>query len=149
MKNIKDFLLKASAYTVLILSVFYIYGGIAGLSENGIHWTRFLIIAGFGTLISGVEQLNSCLPIRDIFKRVINYTILLVGFIVVFFLAGTAELKPSTFFIAVVLFSVAYLAISLIAIGVRKLWNKLPGDKSENATEKPKKKEYQSLYGDK
>ncbi len=149
MKIIKDFLLKASAYTVLILSAFYIYGGIAGLNENGIHWTRFLIIAGFGTLISGVELLNSSLTIKNIFKSVIHYTVLLVGFILVFFIAGSAELKPSTFFIAVVLFSVIYFAISLIALGVKKLWNKLPADKSENVADKPKKKEYQSLYGDK
>ncbi len=149
MKNIKEFVSKASVYTVLILSIFYIYGGISSLSQNGIHWTRFLIIAGYSCLIAGVDIFNRQLPIKNVFKTLIHYTVLLVGFVVVFFTAGTAEIKPATFFIAFVLFSVTYLAVSLISLGVKKLWNKLPSDKSEPTADKPKKKEYHSLYGDK
>lgn len=150
MKIFKDFILKASAYTVLTLSLFYIYGGISSLNENGIHWTRFLIIAGYSCLIAGVELLNSCLTIKHIFKVIVHYSILLIGFIIIFFTAGTSSFKPSTLFIAVILFTVIYLAVSLIVLGIGKLNKNSKDDEPEkkNNCDKPKKKEYRSLYGD-
>lgn len=149
MKNFKDFIFKASAYTVLVLSIFYIYGGIFNLNENGIHWSRFVIIASYCALISGTELLNSALNIKPVFKTLIHYSVLLVGFVFVFFIAGASEVKPATVLVAVVLFSVVYFAIFLVNLGLKKLNTKLHSTEEEKPkNNKPKKKEYKSLYSD-
>ena len=148
MNNITKFISKASVYTVLVLSAFYLYGGVAGLNENGIHWTRFLIIAAYSSLIAAVEILSSKLKIKDIFKTLIQYTVLLLGFVIVFFISSNSEFKPSTLFVAFILFTVTYLAIALASLGIKRLWNKLPDNKAPRS-DKPKKKEYSSLFGDK
>ena len=150
MNAFKQFLLKASAYTVVILSAFYIYGGIAGITEHGISWHKYLLILGYGLLISTAEIISGILVKHRVLANLINYAVLLSGFIIIFVLStNTTGSVATKIFIAVALFTVIYVLIRLCIYLIKKAISKSSIVKKQPVKPETKKKSaYRSLYGD-
>ena len=151
MNGFKDFLLKASAYTVIILSVFYIVGAFSGITEHGISWHKYLLILGYGLLISASELLARLFPKRKILGILINYTALLLGFLVVFIFSSETGSVATKIFIAIALFTVIYAVVRVTAMLVKKAIDKAnPGKKAlKRLKEEKDRPKYTPLYGGK
>ena len=150
MSALKQFLMKASTYTVIILSVFYIFGAFSGITEHGISWHKYLLILGFGLLISAAELLSKLLAKHKVLANLINYAVLLSGFLIIFVLSTETTGSVATkIFIAIALFTVLYALVRLGIFLVKKAINKAGGEKSQlRKAAEDKTPKYRSLYGD-
>lgn len=151
MNGFKDFLLKASAYTVIILSIFYVVGAFSGITEHGIPWHKYLLILGYGLLISAAELLVKLFPKRKMLGMLINYFALLIGFLVVFVFSSETGSVATKIFIAIALFTVVYAVVRVALMLVRKAIEKAnPGKKAlKRLKEEKDKPKYTPLYGGK
>ncbi len=150
MSQFKQFLMKASLYTVVILSVFYIFGAISGITEHGISWHKYLLILGYGLLISLSEMISGMMTGRKALGGIINYTVLLSGFLIIFvFSTKTTGSALTKAFVAIVLFSAVYALLKLVIYLIKKAVSKktAPQKQLKNQTD-GKTTKYRSLYGD-
>ena len=150
MNALKQFLLKASAYTVLILSVFYVFGAFSGITEHGISWHKYLLILGYGLLISAAEAISAMLTKHRVLANIINYTVLLSGFLIIFVLSTKTTGSIATkIFIAIALFTVLYVLARLCIFFIKKATDRADkGKKQFKSSTKDKAPKYRSLYGD-
>ncbi len=151
MKKLQNLLLGACGYTVLILTLFYIFAAISQFTDPRIGFSRFATLFGFGCLISlggfilGIEKLKK--PLRVL----IHYTLLLISFCVVFIASGNIASKgPAAVFSSVVIFSFFYAFIFVFTYLIRRAVNeadkridKKVGSKKKNTNKTP----YKPIYG--
>ncbi len=152
MKKIESFILKSCGYTVLLLLVLYIFLAAMGVTEQGVPIGRFLLMLGYGCLISGAELVYKALEVRKALKILIHYSMLLAGFMVVYLtIRGITGNIAASILIAVTIFTLLYALILGAVIGLKHLVSKADTE-LESRPDSPKKKkeapEYHSLYGD-
>ncbi len=146
MKIFENLLLKASGYTILILTIFYSFAAFDGSGNNSIAFSTFLTVLAFGILIS-VTTMILGLKNRPLFLRLIlHYGSLLAAFLIVFVASGRISLEtPAKIFSGVIIFTLLYslifASIYLIRKSVKAIDRKM--DKKE------KKAAYKSRYSDK
>lgn len=151
MKKIENILLRGSAYTVLILVLFYLFAVLGQLVEPAITFPTFIIIVVFGFVISVCELVFCIKSLKTPIKVLIHYAVLLVAFCAIFIFSGNLDSKgPAAIFSAVVIFTFLYSLIFLIVYFARKGINAADKkiEKHMKKTKKDEKKpEYKSLYG--
>lgn len=150
MKKIKNLLLGACGYTVLILALFYIFAAISKFTDARIGFSMFTIIFGFGCLISLAGMILGIEKIKKPFRILIHYSILLVSFSVIFIVSGNiASSGAAAIFSAVVIFTffyalifaLTYLAIHAVSSADKHIDKKLFAKKKDI-----KKPPYKPLY---
>lgn len=152
MKKLEELLLRACGYTVLILTLFYLFAVVGDFVEAAIAFSTFALIFAFGIIISVAGLVFEIPTMRLIWKSLIHYGVLLISFTVIFIVAGklSAGGIPTVFsafiiftFLYAVVFTIVYFARkALLAADVRLERTK------EKRKQKPAKKEYKALYKD-
>ena len=151
MEKIKSIILNSTAYTVVILLLFYIYALIGNLTHPAITFGTFLIILLFGFVISLANMIFKIEKLHYALRLLIHYTALLITFIVVFIIAGKLSLSGlASVFSAIVIFTFLYAVIYAISYGVKSAMSSVDKSKksSKRAPEVNKKSVYKPLYGD-
>ena len=152
MRKIEKLFLTGCGYSVLILSLFYIFAAITEFVNPAIKPGQFVLILLFGMIISLAELLYDILKVKKVFKCLIHYAVLFVAFFMIFVISGNIiSTKAAGVFIAVVVYTFFYFFIWLITNLVRRTIgiadNKLESKFRKITNEKkPQKNEYKSLY---
>lgn len=147
MKAIKELLVKSSCYTIIMMSVVYLFAIFSDLADKGITITRFAVLLGYGFLIAVAGLVKTKMSCGNILKTALHYIVLLSGFIFVFsFLGNMSNGVAAKLVVAITVFSVVYAAISLAVFFLRKHKNKFEGTDTPQE-EKPTQK-YTPLYGE-
>lgn len=122
MRAIKNVLTKGCIYTVAIMTVFYLFVLISDFQEKSMGIDKYFIILGFGFLIS-ISNLVFDFKIPAVVKYLINYTVLVTGFCIIFISSTSgSDNKFIRFFVAIVIFSLVYglcLALRSLLKGLR------------------------------
>ena len=151
MEKIKSIILNSTAYTVVILILFYLYALIGNLTHPAITFGTFLIILVFGFIISLANMIFSIKKLHYMLKLLIHYAALLVAFIFVFIIAGKLSLSGiASVFSAIIIFTFLYAVIYAISYGVKSALNSVskPKNGTKNKAVSDKKSTYKPLYGD-
>ena len=148
MKRLERFCLRGCAYTVLLLSAFYLFAALTETVGQFMPTGRFFLIMLFGFIISLAELVYEQLKFKFIVRGLIHYAILLCFFFIVFVLSGNLVIKgAATVFAAVIIFTLLYFAVYAIVHfsgkGISELDRKL--DKKSNA-DKAKKRTNKKTY---
>lgn len=149
MKRLERFCLRGCAYTVLLLSIFYLFAALSGTVGQFMPTGRFFLIMLFGFIISLAELIYEKINLKFFLRGLIHYAILLCCFFIVFVISGNLQIKGAgTVFAAFFLFTALYFAIYAIVHfsgkGIRKLDDKL--DKREKTEKNPQKNSKNSSY---
>ena len=125
MKKFEDFILHGCGFAVLLALILYIFLAIGGVVDQGIPITKFLVVLGYGLVISGARELYASLPYGKAVRVAIHYSMLLAGFLILYFTSGAfPTITGARIFIAIVLFSIFYTAVMLSMAGIYKLMQK-------------------------
>lgn len=148
MKRFENLILKACAYTVLIVVLFFLFTLATDFTEAAIKIGTFMLIFLFGSIISAANLILELVPSKRVYKVMIHYFTLLVAFTFIFIVSGRiVAAGVSAIFVAVVLFTFFYAIIFLIASLIKK--SVTAADKKFDKKHPKKtvtKKEYKSLY---
>ena len=151
MKRINKMFLTGCGYTVLILTLFYAFAAISKFISPAIAPKQFALILTFGMLIALAEFMYEQLKLKNVYRCLIHYGVLLVAFCFIFIMSGNISGKGSSaVFVAVILYTVLYFLIWTIVHFVRKAISKMDDklDAKTQKTQEIKKKTYKSLYSD-
>lgn len=156
MKKIEKLLLRGCGFTIAILMLFYIFANVNNRNNANIAFSTFLLILGFGLLISVATLIFEIKSLKLPFRIIIHYVVLLLSFCVVFISTGNIALDSSAkVFSAVIIFTVFYTLFFLVSWGVKKIVTLIDGklDKHSNSKYGKKsaaesKKPYKKLYSD-
>ncbi len=124
MRVFKKFVLNACLYSVLILTLFYIFAAISEMSDSVIGIGKYFTIIGFGAVISASILIFET-KLKTVLKYIINYGVLLCAFCVIFLssASGSGNAAARTF-AAVVLFTIFYSLVLLFRYLFRVIWAK-------------------------
>ena len=147
MSKIFDLFKRGSFYTVVFSLLLYLGGYINTTGTPSMPWHRFLLVLAFGMIISFGEWLDDLLSTKLylIFRLMINYALVMAGFIFVFIALERGD-SPAKIFAAVAIFTVIYSVFALAKYLIDRLvFKKVP---LAPAKKTPLKPEYRPLYSD-
>jgi len=149
MKRLENFVLKACSYTVLIVTLFFLFTLITNFTEAAIKIGTFMLILLFGFIISLADLFFGIEKIGKAFKVLIHYGALLVTFIVVFVVFGNisgggAGAVISAIFIFTALYAVIFPIIYFTKKGLSSADKKIDGKMPKKTKQK---QPYRSIYG--
>ena len=137
MKNIEKLLFHASAYTVAISVLFFLFAMITGLDDASVSFGRYLLIFGFGLLISASEFIFTLKKLHTALRYIIHYSVLCIGFFVIFLSvknsSGNSDFSAATVFAAVIIFSFVYALILLSVKLIKHLSGKSKKSKKDTS----------------
>ena len=152
MNRIKALLLSACAYTVLILTVFFMFASVGSGELALLSFRSFLILFLIGCIISLSKLIFLIEKPAYYFKVIIHFTVLLGSFMWLLHTIGyLASKAPSTYFVLIFAFAIIYAAVSVASHFVKK-FSKRVGAKIDKklgerrASKDKKKSEYKPLY---
>ena len=150
MRKIEKLFLTGCGYSVLILTLFYLFAALTKFVSPAITTAQFTIIVVFGMLISLAELLYNTLKIKKIARCFVHYAVLFIAFFVIFIIMGkTTSGKAPAIFVAIVLYTILYFTLWLIIHLIRKTISAVD-DKIDSRAPKSKTqketKEYKPLY---
>ena len=156
MRRIYKIFLTGCGYTVLILSLFYLFAAVSGFVSQAIAPGQFALILTFGFIISLAEFMYEELKLKKIFKCLIHYAVLLTAFCLIFIVSGNiSSQRPSAIFVSIIIYTLLYFMVWVIVRYVRKAINhaddKLDArssGKESKSKNKPGKGTYKSLYSE-
>ena len=151
MRRLHKLFLVGCGYTVLILTLFYIYAAVSKFVLPAIAPGQYILILVSGLTISLAEFMYEQLRLKKVLKCIIHYCVLLVAFCLIFIISGKISVqRPAAIFIAVVIYTLMYFIVLAIVHFARKgigaLDDKL--EAKDKAKKEKAKKGYKSLYGD-
>lgn len=124
MKKIEKALFHGTAYSLLILALYYFFAAVTG-NESTVQVNKFLLICLFGFITSTAEFIFSFRRFGNITKKFIHFAILLIAFCVIFISGGFIKNNgPATIFAVIIVFSLFYFAILLISVLLKRFLNK-------------------------
>ena len=149
MKRLEKLFLKACAYAVLIVTLFFLFTLATSFTEAAIKIGTFMLILLFGLIIAAADLIFSIEKINKALRLLIHYAALLVTFIVIFVLSGNITAGGggaviSAIFIFTVLYAVLFTVIFLVKRAVGTADKGLDKRMPKQAEKKPA---YKSLYG--
>ena len=150
MKKIETILLRGCGFTILILTLFYLFAVATSFVDPEIGFPTFLLILTFGFIISLSTLIFEIKAMKLPFKILIHYATLLVAFSAVFVYSGNlATGGDAAIFTAVAIFTFLYaliFAISYFAARVVRVADKTLDSGNKAQKSKDAKKESSSTY---
>lgn len=151
MRSINKLFLVACGYTVLILTLLYIFAAISGFIAPAISLGQFALVLSSGLVIALAEFMYDHLKLNKLIKCLIHYVVLLIAFCLIFIISGKISAqRPAAVFVAIMLYTIMYFVIWSIVHFSRKAINGID-DKldAKKKSKKPQtKKSYKSLYSE-
>ena len=122
MKKIKDLLLLACAYTVLIAMLFFLFVSVDTVVEFKMTLSSFSIIFGMSCLIAAAKLIFELESFPYYVRLIIHFVALLGLMLVLLWFTGYLVKKKATdYFIIIAAYTFIYAAVSLISLGIRTL----------------------------
>ena len=151
MRIIEKLLLKSCAYSVLIVTLFFLFTMVTSFTEAAIRLGTFFLILLFGLLISLSDLILKIEKLHKMLRLLIHYSVLLVAFIVIFIISGNISASGAgAVFSAVFIFTVLYAVISLIVYLAKRSVKSVDAKLGKKAAQNKKpKSNYKPLYGSK
>ena len=151
MKKIQSLLLNASAYTVLILALFYLFAAVTGYTQGGIGFPMYALILGFGLVISLAGLIFETDKLSRAVKFILHYAVLFVAFLLIFVISGNIKGQgESVIFSSILIFTFFYAIVSVIVYLIRRAISsadKKVSDKlAKKAPTQKKKTPYKPIY---
>ena len=149
MKRLENLLLSGCGYTVLILSLFYLFALFDSYTGAYINFPTFLLIFFFGFLVAAAGMILKIDRIKLPVRLLIHYITLLVTFCIVFIFTGKLSAGgASVVFSSIVIFTFLYIFLALIVYLVLKFIRKADSkfDTMAKSKNESKKKAYSPLY---
>ena len=139
MKKIKSLLLNACAYTVLLLTAFFVFATV-GIGEGALmSFPSFFVLFIIGCIISASGLIFMIEKIGYPVRVIIHFFILLGAFFWILSTMGhLADKAPSAYIVIVFAFAFIYAAVSLAAYFIKK-WAVSLGKKVDKKLEVRKK----------
>ena len=148
MKKLKKFLSEACSYATLMLLIVFVFAEFFNSSANGIYFPTFAAVFAYSLVITIANLIKRVLSANIFIKTSIHYLLTVSGFIFLFsFLGNMENAAPTKIFVAIVLFSLLYALVTVVAWIFRKYVLKQRAEKSPTREEKTPAG-YTSLYGD-
>ena len=121
-KLIRQILTSTCVFCTVISVLFYIFTAVASeIESSAVPFRQFLLILLFSFLIAIANRLFRVRKIRFLFRLLIHYATLLAAFLLIFVAFGKLKISgPSSVFIAIILFTILYLAIIGLSLAVMK-----------------------------
>ena len=153
MRRINKLFLSGCSYAILILTLFYIFAAISGFTSQSIAPAQFALILFFGFVISLAEFMYEELKLKNPWRALVHYGVLLVAFCLIFIVSGNISAqRPSAIFGAIFIFTALYFTIYAIVHFARLAINRADDKLDEKTKAKSKKQKktspYKSLYSD-
>lgn len=121
MKNsFKNFIYHACGYSVLITLIFYAFAALSGFEEALMSFSRFALIVAFSLVISASELIFTIQKLKRVFCYLIHFTLLYLGFFVIFILISENKFRPSFILSSFIIFSALYLLITVVIFATNK-----------------------------
>ena len=137
MKKIWNILRRSMVYETGILFVFYLFSFILPLKQPGISARNFFLILGFSVLLSLAQEIFTIKKLPYFARYALHFAALLSCFICLYILSGNYKLRgPSSFFVAIVLFSLCYV---IVALPIAMIRLKMQADAKKKAPSSYKK----------
>ena len=115
MQKLKDIIRRGLIYETGILIAFYLFSFVLPMEQPGISARYFFLILGFSMIFSLAQGIFSIGRLPVFARYALHFASLLVCFIFIYCFAGNyADRGPSSFFVAIVLFTLAYVIIAAI-----------------------------------
>ena len=152
MRRIHKIFLTGCGYTVFILAMFYAFAAVSKFISPAIAPKQFALILTFGFVIALAEFMYEQLKLKNVYKCLIHYFVLLAAFCSIFIVSGNISTKkPASVFIAIMLYTFLYFAMFAIVHFSRKAINAMDDKleaKNQKSKESAQKIGYKSLYSD-
>ncbi|MBQ2876643.1 MAG: DUF3021 family protein [Clostridia bacterium] len=137
MKKIKDLLLLACAYTVLISTLFFLFVSVDTAVAFKMTFSSFSIIFGMSCLIAAAKLIFEIESFPYYVRLIIHFITLLALMLVLLWFTGYLIKKKATdYFIIIAAYTFIYAVISLISFGIRKLIASISKKNAPRATAK-------------
>ncbi len=139
MQKLLNILRRGLVYETGILVVFYLFSFVLPMEQPGINARYFFLILVFSMIFSFAQEIFSISKIHILARYALHYAAFLASFIFIYFFAGNyAQRGATSFFVATVLFSLAYVFFAGLIALIR---NKLNAKKQKSAPST-----YQKIY---
>ena len=148
MKTALNIITRGSLYATLISFLMFVLIGLSGVPDGGMYWHRFLLIVCYGILISFTQWITDVIPLKRVWRRVINFfTNLVLFFIAYIIIEASNGFNIGRALIFVGIFVVLYFAIILGATIVNRLI-KNKTDTESDFESKKSEQVYRPRYSD-
>jgi hypothetical protein len=115
MQKLKDIIRRGLIYETGILIAFYLFSFVLPMEQPGISARYFFLILGFSMIFSLAQEIFSIKKLHTFARYALHFAALLASFIFIYCFAGNyADRGPSSFFVAIVLFSLGYVVIAAL-----------------------------------
>ena len=105
---------RGTIYETGILIVFYLFSFFLPLEQPGIGARYFFLILAFSMVLSLAQEIFNLKTIKVFVRYTLHFSVLLASFIALYLLTGNYDQRgPSSFFVAIVLFTVGYVIVAL------------------------------------
>ena len=143
--KLEKLLLRSTALSVVITSVFFIFAKIGTPNITpAIEIGKYFLILLFSLVIIGATILFSVKKLNKILALLIHYAVSLVAFLLIF--VSFEDSRPMRTMIMIVFFTVLYSATFVASIGIKKALQKLDGRTKSKSTVSASKGEYKPRY---
>lgn len=137
MQKLLQIFRRSTIYETVILIVFYLFSFLLPLEQPGIGARYFFLILAFSIVLSLAQEIFNIKTIKTFVRYTLHFSVLLASFIVLYFLTGNyAQRGPSSFFVAIVLFTVGYV---IVALPIALIRAKIKANKKKKAPSTYKK----------
>ena len=151
MKKIQSLLLNATAYTVLILALFYLFAAVTGYTQGGIGFPMYALILGFGLVISLASLIFKAEKLSRPVQFIAHYAVLFVAFLLIFVISGNIKGQgESVIFSSILIFTFFYAIVSAVVYLCRRAISRADKKVDEKMAKKSpaqkKKAPYKPIY---
>ncbi len=148
--KIIKFIKNTCTYTVMMITVLYIFSLIMQFQDSGINLAKFALVLLFGTIIAAADFIFKLKKIGKPLQVLLHYCVLLFSFIAVFTWSGMLG-KTSNAFISFFVFTFFYFLVlglaELVKYSAKKTKNTDKRSQKE-ASPAQKKSTYKSRFND-
>lgn len=115
MQKLLNILRRGLVYETGILIVFYLFSFMLPMEQPGIDARSFFLILAFSMVFSFAQEIFSVAKLHVLARYALHYATLLASFIFIYFFAGNyAQRGATSFFVAIVLFSLFYVIFAAV-----------------------------------
>ena len=126
MKKIRELLLNACAYTVLILTLFFVFLSLDGSSHYTMDLVSFFSVFIMSCAISASSLIFLIKGLKQVYRIIIHAFALLVSILVMLGFTGyLASKSPADYFVIILTYAFIYAAISVCSYFIKKGSRKL------------------------
>ena len=122
MSYFSTFLRRSAVSATILTIVFYLFALATGFTTASMTFGRYASLLLYGAVIAGAEFLFSIQRLPCIIVRILHFSLLVSGFVLVFLVfSGIGSGTAARNFVLIFLFVIVYILTSFAISGIRRL----------------------------